>query len=311
MKIISKYNRMLFDKTVIGLALCRMNGDLVDVNTAFAELLGRSIEEALALTYWQITPEKYLSQEKRQLESLEKTGKYGPYEKEYIHADGHFVPVRLSGQIVEIEGDKYIWSSVEDITDHKEAEEELARLYKEVEQLSLQDGLTGIANRRMFDKTLYKEWKRAQRDRSPLSLIIFDIDYFKQYNDYYGHLQGDECLKQVAKALCEVSKRAIDLISRYGGEEFVLLLPETNETQAFQIAEKCFRAIKHQNLPHELSIACDVVSVSAGVSTMIPSKKSQPSMLIAAADKLLYQAKQNGRNRFAQISETDLTIDII
>ena len=289
---------MLFEKTVIGLALCRMNGDLVDVNTAYSKLLGRSTEETLALSYWQITPEEYASQEKSQLESLEKTGRYGPYEKEYIHADGHFVPVRLSGQIVEIDGENYIWSSVEDISDRKQAEEELARLYKEVEQLSFQDGLTGIANRRMFDLTLDKEWKRAQRDRSPLSLIMFDIDSFKQHNDYYGHQQGDECLKQVAKALCGVTKRAIDLTGRYGGEEFVLLLPETNEIQAVQVAEKCFSTVKHQNLPHEPSTVSDMVTVSAGVSTIIPLEESQSSTLIETADKLLYQAKQKGRNRF-------------
>lgn len=298
MQICENYNRMLFEKTVIGLALCRMSGDLVDVNTAFAALLGRSIKETLTLTYWQITPEKYATQENSQLENLEKTGRYGPYEKEYIHADGYFVPVRLSGQIVEIDGEKYIWSSVEDITDHKQAEEELARLYKEVEQLSFQDGLTGIANRRMFDKTLDREWSRAQRERSPLSLIMLDIDYFKQYNDYYGHQQGDECLKLVAKALCGVSKRAIDLIGRYGGEEFVLLLPETNETQAVQLAEQCFSAVNQQKLPHELSTVDDVVTVSAGVSTIIPLGETQSSTLIETADKLLYQAKQKGRNRF-------------
>lgn len=291
------YNRMLFEKTVIGLALCRMNGDLVDVNTAFSELLGRSVEETLALTYWQITPKKYASQENSQLESLEKTGRYGPYEKEYIHADGHLIPVRLSGQIMEIDGENYIWSSVEDISDRKQAEAELERLYKEVEILSFQDGLTGIANRRMFDLTLDNEWKRAQRDQIPLSLIMLDIDYFKQYNDYYGHLQGDKCLKQIAKALSGVSKRAIDLIGRYGGEEFILLLPETNETQALQLAEQCLSAVKHQNLLHEPSIASDVVTVSAGVSTIIPLEESLSSTLIETADKLLYQAKQKGRNR--------------
>jgi diguanylate cyclase (GGDEF)-like protein/PAS domain S-box-containing protein len=297
------YSRMLFEKTVIGLALCRMNGNLVDVNSAFAELLGRTIEEALTLTYWQITPEKYASQEKAQVESLEKTGRYGPYEKEYIHADGHFIPVRLSGQIVEIEGKRYIWSSVEDITDHKQAEEELARLYKEMEQLSFQDGLTGIANRRMFDQTLDREWKRAQRDRSSLSLIMFDIDYFKQYNDFYGHQRGDECLKQVAKALCGVSKRAMDLFGRYGGEEFFLLLPATNETQARQLAEQCFSAVKQQKLPHELSTVGDIVTISAGVSTIIPIEETHSSILIEAADKLLYQAKQKGRNRFEHQQE--------
>ena len=294
----SSYGHMLFEKTVIGLALCRMNGDLVEVNSAYANLLGRSTEEILTLSYWQITPKKYESQEKDQLESLDKTGRYGPYEKEYIHADGHLVPVRLSGQVVDIDGEQYIWSSVEDITDRKNAEEELTRLYNEVERLSFLDGLTGIANRRMLDQTLDREWQRAQRDQSPLSLIMFDIDYFKQYNDCYGHQQGDECLKLVAKALNRISKRAIDLLGRYGGEEFVLLLPETNEVQAIQLTDQCLSAVAKENIPHKQSKVSGVVTVSAGVSTFIPTVNSQPSLLIETADKLLYQAKQKGRNRF-------------
>jgi len=289
---------MLFENTVIGLALCRMNGDLVDVNAAYAELLGMSIEQVLTLSYWEITPEKYASREKIQLESLEKTGRYGPYEKDYIHADGHLVPVRLSGQIVDIDGEKYIWSSVEDITERKQSEDELARLYKEVKQLSLLDGLTGIANRRMFDLTLHREWVHSIRDRSPLSLVMIDIDYFKQYNDCYGHMQGDECLKQVAKSLREGLKREIDLISRYGGEEFVLLLPKTNESQAIHIADQSLSTVKEKKIPHKLSTVSDVVTISAGVSTIIPIGDTQSSTLIEAADKLLYEAKKKGRNRF-------------
>ncbi len=125
MTIDANFNRLLFEKMVIGLALCRLNGELVYINSAYSKLLGRSNEETLSLTYWEITPEKYSQQEGCQLESLEKTGKYGPYEKEYIHSDGHLIPVRLSGQIVEIEGENYIWSSVEDISDQKEAEKKL------------------------------------------------------------------------------------------------------------------------------------------------------------------------------------------
>lgn len=122
-----QYNRMLFDESSIGLALCRMNGDLVDINPAYAAILGRTIEETLTLSYWDITPEKYAAEEHAQLEQLNKTGHYGPYEKEYIHADGHLVPVRLSGQILEKDEEKFIWSSVEDITEYKQAEAALRR----------------------------------------------------------------------------------------------------------------------------------------------------------------------------------------
>lgn len=121
----NQYNRMLFDETTIGLALCQMNGQLVDINPAYASILGRTVEKTLKLSYWDITSEKYAKDERAQIQSLEKTGRYGPYEKEYIHADGHLVPVRLSGRLLEKDGEKYIWSSVEDITGQKQAEEEL------------------------------------------------------------------------------------------------------------------------------------------------------------------------------------------
>jgi len=125
---------MLFESTVIGLALCRMNGDLVDVNTAYAELLGMTVEQILELSYWEITPEKYAPQENVQLEGLKKIGRYGSYEKEYIHADGHLVPVLLYGQIVEIDGEEYIWSSVEDITERKQVEQERESAIKKLEK---------------------------------------------------------------------------------------------------------------------------------------------------------------------------------
>jgi len=124
------YHRMLFEQSPIGLALCRMNGELVDINAAYAEIIGRSVKETLELTYWDITPEIYASDEQRQLECLNKTGRYGPYEKEYIHKDGHLVPVRLYGLVLEKGGETFIWSSVEDITEYKQAEEREASLGK-------------------------------------------------------------------------------------------------------------------------------------------------------------------------------------
>ena len=123
-----QYHRMLFEQSRIGLVLCRMNGELVDVNPAYARIIGRSVEETLGLTYWDITPEKYAEDEQRQLESLNNTGRYGPYEKEYVHKDGHLVPVRLHGSLLEKEGETYIWSSVENIAERRRAEEREASL---------------------------------------------------------------------------------------------------------------------------------------------------------------------------------------
>lgn len=129
-----RYNRNLFEISPIGLAICRMDGTFIDVNEAYAKIIGRTVEEVLRLTYWNITPEKYVEQEQIQLESLRTQGRYGPWEKEYIHKDGHLVPVRLQGLIIQRNGEDLIWSSVEDITDRKRAEQELMRLNQDLEQ---------------------------------------------------------------------------------------------------------------------------------------------------------------------------------
>ena len=190
-----------------------------------------------------------------------------------------------------------IWTTTILLLYNKKAEKQLIHLNKELEQFSFQDGLTELANRRMFDLTLDREWGRSQRDQLPLSLIMLDIDFFKQYNDRYGHQQGDECLKQIAQALNSVSKRSMDLIARYGGEEFVVLLPNTNNKQAIQLAKQCCSVVVEMQLPHNLSTVSDVVTISVGVTTVIPSVDSEPSTLVNSADKLLYQAKNNGRNQ--------------
>lgn len=187
-----------------------------------------------------------------------------------------------------------------DISERKKMEDELVHVNKELERYSFQDGLTGVANRRLFDRTLESEWGRAQRNHQPLSLVVVDIDYFKQYNDFYGHIQGDDCLIRISQALNEVSSRAADLFARYGGEEFVLLLPETSKEAALEMAEKCRRAVQTLKVPHEAPGIADIVTVSVGVSTVIPAADAEPASLISAADKMLYQAKGNGRNYVAQ-----------
>lgn len=184
-----------------------------------------------------------------------------------------------------------------DISERKRMEEELLALNKKLEAWSHQDGLTGAANRRMLDRTLEAEWTRARRSQAPLSLIAFDIDHFKQYNDQYGHVKGDECLVQVANAIARMPLRSTDLFARYGGEEFVLVLPQTHAEAALQLAERCRLAILELQIPHLGSPTNGVVTVSIGVSTMIPSGDSPYIVLFERADNMLYRAKQNGRNR--------------
>lgn len=183
-----------------------------------------------------------------------------------------------------------------DISERKKTEDQVMRLQKELEELSFKDGLTGVANRRMFDSIMEVEWANARRHQQPLSLIIIDIDHFKQYNDFYGHIQGDDCLRRVAQALGAAGTRARDFFARYGGEEFVLVLPETDMDAAKKIAERCRSLIFKQQIAHENSSTSRIVTVSLGVGTIVPSHDAEPIVFIEAVDRLLYKAKQNGRN---------------
>jgi diguanylate cyclase (GGDEF)-like protein len=172
----------------------------------------------------------------------------------------------------------------------------LAKANEELHRLATLDGLTQVANRRCFDEYLLHEWKRSQREQQPLSLLLCDVDYFKRYNDYYGHQQGDECLKQVAHVLSNVAKRSVDLVARYGGEEFVIVLPNTDLEGASVVAETVRQSVQHLQIPHAQSDISPVISLSVGVACRIPTDAWSPQDLIARADRALYAAKQNGRN---------------
>ena len=184
-----------------------------------------------------------------------------------------------------------------DINERKKTEEQLLTLQKQLEEYSYKDGLTGVANRRMFDSVLATEWANAQRTLQPLSLILLDIDHFKQFNDHYGHIQGDDCLKSVGQALSLAASRPRDFLGRFGGEEFVLVLPETDEAAARHIAERCRQQVRQQRIPHERSSVSSMLTISLGVGTIVPGAHDRPLDFLNAVDKLLYQAKQLGRDR--------------
>lgn len=181
----------------------------------------------------------------------------------------------------------------------EEANSKLESHNIELQRLSSLDGLTGIANRRCFDETIKKEWSRSTRMpcEVEISMIIIDIDHFKTYNDGYGHQSGDDCLKKVAWLLSECTTRASDLVARYGGEEFVAILVGTDSAGAMIVAKKIHDSLKQQAIKHEYSETANIVTVSMGVATMIPSQDNKPEQLIEAADKALYEAKDSGRNQ--------------
>ncbi len=176
-------------------------------------------------------------------------------------------------------------------------QKELREANKKLHQLTLKDGLTGIANRRALDDCIKREWLRAVREKTFLSVILLDIDHFKLYNDTYGHQAGDRCLQQIATALTKTVRRPADLVARYGGEEFALVLPNTGRDGAAHVARMLQEAILELKMPHEMSPVSKVVTASFGVATMQPSLKSKHNRLIELADRMLYQAKRAGRNR--------------
>jgi diguanylate cyclase (GGDEF)-like protein len=173
---------------------------------------------------------------------------------------------------------------------------ELKRYRDLLEKLSTTDGLTGIPNRRQFDQFLEREWRRAYRNQFNLSLIMMDIDFFKHYNDLYGHVAGDDCLRQVAQALNRTICRPADLVARYGGEEFVCVLPETDLPGAIWMAKQMQENVLALKIPHQSSHVADYVSLSLGAAGMIPEAGQSAISLIEQADIKLYEAKHNGRN---------------
>jgi len=174
--------------------------------------------------------------------------------------------------------------------------EELQAMNDELQRLSQVDGLTGIVNRRYFDELLDREWYNAIRQQNPLALIMADVDFFKVYNDTYGHQSGDECLKAIAFSLRDVVKRATDIVARYGGEEFAIILPDTDIDSAMVLAEKIRARIESLGIEHKNSQEM-CITISLGVAVTVPSLKSTPASLILLADLALYQAKLEGRNR--------------
>lgn len=188
-----------------------------------------------------------------------------------------------------------------------QASRELETANRELEAHSHSDGLTGIANRRYFDIALEREWRRCARTRNPLSLLFLDADCFKQYNDNYGHLKGDQCLQNIAQALTNSLQRGGDLAARYGGEEFAVILSNADSGSAANVAELVRRAIEDLRIPHEHSSAAKFVTASIGCATLIPRGEQSFEFLISLADSALYRAKSAGRNRVVVADTSAIT----
>ncbi len=189
---------------------------------------------------------------------------------------------------------------VKRLIQQSQLQQKLEAVNIELQRLVTIDGLTQVANRRRFEEYFHQEWQRMKRDKQPLSLILCDVDFFKLYNDTYGHRVGDRCLQKIAQAIKDIIKRPGDLVARYGGEEFAVILPNTATGGATYVADKICHAVRSLEIPHQNSQVSPYVTLSAGFTTETPQSDSDLEEMIAAADRALYKAKAAGRDRFVQ-----------
>ncbi|TSI02259.1 GGDEF domain-containing protein [Lysinibacillus sp. BW-2-10] len=288
----------VFNNTLQGVIITDQNSNILLANAAFTKITGYSIEEALG------KKPNILSSGKQGTQFYQKLWRdikeWGQWEGEIWNKrkNGEIYPEFLN--ISEVRGDdgeitNYV-AIFTDITESKNREKRLA-------QLSMEDPLTGIANRRKFDNYLEEKWFMLTDIQEPISLILIDIDHFKTYNDYYGHQQGDQCLIQIAHIIEESFNEKVCLTARYGGEEFAVILPQYDVQASLELAKRMCSTIKQKGIPHAYSLVEDIVSVSCGVATMIPNKNTNMMELIANADQALYEAKNNGRNQIVTFKD--------
>lgn len=266
---------------------------VVYANPAAETLSGYLVQEVLGQSLWMVLgPSERQAVMEQAMESIS-SGRTWRAELDCLRKDGTrvWVDISLSGMLDERGTVASLVGILNDITEKHKLQQHLI-------ELSYRDGLTGVSNRRQFDNRLAEEWRRCSRRASPLSLIMVDIDYFKLYNDTYGHLGGDECLRKVAGCIeNSAQRRAGDLVARYGGEEFVVLLPDTGTSGAYRVAETIRKGVEALSLPHAASLVHAHVTVSLGLACTVPTFSDDPNDLVSCADQMLYHWKSNGRNR--------------
>lgn len=190
-------------------------------------------------------------------------------------------------------------TELQELRDASIAMDKIKTLNAQLQQFSYLDALTNVPNRRFFDESLSREWKCAVRDQEPLSLIIIDVDYFKEFNDTFGHQHADQCLIQIAAVLRETLKRPSDFLARYGGDEFAVILPKTHGEAAHQITKKIKQGVIDLNITHPCS-PIGIVTITLGLACINPTKENSPEALFTAADQALYRAKKAGRNKIME-----------
>jgi diguanylate cyclase (GGDEF)-like protein/PAS domain S-box-containing protein len=290
--------------------LSELSGKRKYVSPAMTELLGWEQEELLDQHYAKIIHDDDVPLVHEFMHQLRRGGGMTPVAYRCRKRDGQYLWLEATARLLsdpqteEPYGFVYV---LRDISDRKAAEERMQEAFHTAERLAMMDGLTGVANRRLLDQTLSREWISSRRDKVPLSVLLIDVDCFKAFNDQYGHLEGDECLCRVATRMQAVLRRPLDLLARYGGEEFVAILPNTPADGAEAIAELLRKVVEDCHIPHSGS-PHGIVTVSVGCATQVPCDTSNLNSLLNSADAALYQAKSSGRNRTQGSNVAGLTL---
>jgi diguanylate cyclase (GGDEF)-like protein/PAS domain S-box-containing protein len=279
--------------------LSELNGRRKYVSPAITELLGWDQNELLDQHYAKIIHDDDVTRVHEFTQQLRQGGGMTPVAYRCRKRDGDYLWLEATARLLcdpQTEEPYGFVHVLRDISDRKVAEEKMQEAFQTAERLAMMDGLTGVANRRLLDQTLSREWISSRRDKTPLSVLLIDVDCFKAFNDHYGHLEGDECLCRVASRMQTSLRRPLDLLARYGGEEFVAVLPNTSAAGAEAMAELLRRIVEECRIPHAGS-PHGIVTVSIGCATKVPCENSHLNALLNSADAALYVAKSTGRNR--------------
>lgn len=295
----------VFHNASIGIIVADYNGDILDMNKHLINLLEISKIDIKNknLSHWNILGKNTnIEHLKEKLDKCEdKSYQYEDIIETVKSKTKINIRYNFSHFFFGSDYKKVLLGTMEDITEVITAKKKLEIANKNLFELVNLDGLTRIPNRRNFDRKLENEWKRMKRDGKQISLLMIDIDKFKDYNDTYGHLEGDSVLKTVAKIIYKSVKRPGDIAARFGGEEFVVLLPDTKIDGARFIAERIMKDLYEMNLPHESSDVSDRITISIGINTILPNEEISPFKMVNYADIALYRAKSKGRNRIEEI----------
>ena len=292
--------RSVVESIVEAVILIKHDGRIQSVNAAAEQMFGYTESELVGENVSILMPSPYREEHDGYLRNYFETGTariigVGGRRLKGLRRNGEIFDIELAVSESSTGSERLFVGVIRDISVQLEYEREL-------EQLSTRDELTGLGNRRAMVGALSEEWRRCLRSESPISVMLVDVDYFKQFNDYYGHLAGDECLKRVAQVMADGVHRPGDLVARFGGEEFILVLPGADGATAEAMAEKIRRAVLDLHIPHANHVSSEFVTVSAGVASRIPSGDATSEALVHNADTALYRAKGSGRNQVQNAS---------